>query len=147
MSRIQRDFKTIVASNLIDYSVKIISNNIYNWKILIHAKEPYDNIAELNAIIPLDYPFTAPKIKFISSIFHPNIDKKGDICLDMLKSEWKPTYTMARLIETIISMLSNPNPDDPYNIDAANLYKKDITAYNIQAKYSLMQESESKEVD
>lgn len=37
--------------------------------------------------LPDDYPMTPPKIRFLTKIYHPNIDKLGRICLDVLKGE------------------------------------------------------------
>lgn len=32
-----------------------------------------------------------PKIRFLTKIFHPNVDKLGRICLDVLKSTFAST--------------------------------------------------------
>lgn len=41
---------------------------------------------KLELFLPDDYPMVPPKIRFLTKIFHPNVDKLGRICLDVLKS-------------------------------------------------------------
>ena len=58
-----------------------------------------------------------PKIRFLTPIYHPNIDTAGRICLDSLKmppkGAWKPALNVCTLLTTIQLLMTEPNPDDP----------------------------------
>merc|ERR1712045_2605 len=70
-----------------------------------------------------DYPMSAPKVRFITRIYHPNIDKLGRICLDILKDKWSPALQIRTVLLSIQALLSAPNPDDPLANDVAELWK------------------------
>jgi ubiquitin-conjugating enzyme E2 N len=43
-------------------------------------------VFQLELFLPDEYPMMPPKIRFLTKIYHPNVDKLGRICLDVLKS-------------------------------------------------------------
>ena len=60
----------------------------YKWKGAITGPKgtPYaGGVFELDIELPEDYPFSPPKCKFKTKIYHCNIDERGAICLDILK--------------------------------------------------------------
>lgn len=62
------------------------------------------------------YPFEPPKVRFLTPIYHPNIDTGGRICLDTLKmrpaGSWTPSINIPTLLTTIRTLIAHPNGDD-----------------------------------
>ena len=75
--------------------------------------------------LPEEYPMVPPKVLFRSKIFHPNIDKLGRICLDVLKDKWSPALQIRSILLSIQALLSAPNLDDPLDQEIADFWRKD----------------------
>ncbi|KAK0152313.1 Ubiquitin-conjugating enzyme E2 N [Merluccius polli] len=78
---------------------------------------------KLELFLPEEYPMAAPKVRFITKIYHPNVDKLGRICLDILKDKWSPALQIRTVLLSIQALLSAPNPDDPLANDVAEQWK------------------------
>ena len=79
-----------------------------------------------------DYPFRRPHFRFLTKMFHPNIDPNGLVSFD--DSDWSPALTFCEIIPLIQCLLGEPNCDDFYNEYAAKLYKENRQEYNRTVK-------------
>ncbi|CAL9074625.1 unnamed protein product [Musa textilis] len=96
----------------------------FNVMILGPSQSPYEGgVFKLELFLPEEYPMAAPKVRFLTKIYHPNIDKLGRICLDILKDKWSPALQIRTVLLSIQALLSAPNPDDPLSDNIARHWK------------------------
>ena len=86
--------------------------------------------------IPSGYPLESPKLFFVTPICHPNIDfKTGEVCLDILKSDWSPSWDLMSVCRAVKLLLCDGNPSSPLNCDAASLLREgDIVGFESLAR-------------
>mmetsp|Transcript_19844 Transcript_19844/g.55343 ORF Transcript_19844/g.55343 Transcript_19844/m.55343 type:complete len:159 (+) Transcript_19844:1495-1971(+) len=101
----------------------------FNVMILGPSQSPYEGgVFKLELFLPEDYPMAPPKVRFLTKIYHPNVDKLGRICLDILKDKWSPALQIRTVLLSIQALLSAPNPDDPLADNVAQHWKSDEPA-------------------
>lgn len=94
----------------------------------------------------------APKVRFLTKIYHPNIDRLGRICLDVLKDHWSPAQRVGTILLSIQALLGAPNPADPLANDVADHWNEDEqgainTAKEWTQKYAVPKKDEKNEKD
>ena len=105
-----------------------VGDDLLTWQGIIVGPEgtPYvGGVFKLEIKFPSDYPYKAPKVTFATPIYHCNINRAGNICLDILKDKWSPDLTIGKGLLSICSLLSDPNPDDPLAPEIAEVFKND----------------------
>ncbi|KAL6757540.1 ubiquitin-conjugating enzyme/RWD-like protein [Haematococcus lacustris] len=101
----------------------------FSVMVLGPAQSPYEGgIFKLELFLPEDYPMAPPKVRFLTKIYHPNVDKLGRICLDILKDKWSPALQIRTVLLSIQALLSAPNPDDPLADNVAKHWKENEPA-------------------
>ena len=138
-NRIKKEYQDIIKEKNSNVQVKLVSNDYRHWKGRI--KGPIDTcyqggIFDVDIIIPDDYPFKPPKMKFDTKIWHPNISSvTGAICLDILKNEWTPALTIRTALISLQALMCEPVPNDPQDAVVAKQYMSDIKLFNETAKH------------
>lgn len=45
-----------------------------------------------------NFPHDPPKVKCTQKLYHPNIDHEGNVCLNILREDWKPVLNLNAVI-------------------------------------------------
>ena len=136
IGRIKKELEDLTADPPANCSAGPTNDDMFHWTATITGpvNTPYHGgLFFLDIRFPANYPFKPPKIKFITKIYHCNINSGGGICLDILKDQWSPALTINKVLLSICSLLDEPNPDDPLVPDAAELYIHNREKYNLIA--------------
>ena len=133
--RLMHDLKVAQADDSIIAGPE--EDNLFRWHATITGPvdSPWDGgIFNLVMEFSDEYPNVPPKVKFLSQVFHPNVYVDGNICLDILKTQWSPTYDVCGLLISIQSLLADPNPNSAANPEAAELHKNNRPMYEARVR-------------
>ena len=149
---LKKQFKDINTASDLGLSVGLVDeNNFYKWSVVIFG--PSDTIYEggfFKALLefPEDYPNSPPQMKFVTKMWHPNIYPDGRVCISILhppgvdkfneqeraEERWRPSLGAEEILLSVISMLNDPNPDSPANIDAAVMFRNNPDEYKSRVR-------------
>jgi len=79
--------------------------------------------------------FSAPKILFLTRIYHMNISDRGAVCIDILKNQWSPALSIFKVILSLSSLLMDPNPQDPLVPSIATEYVRNRKQHDNNARH------------
>jgi len=114
------------------------TDNLFLWNASIpgHEGSPYEGgLFRLEIHLPHDYPFSAPKILFLTRIYHMNISDRGAVCIDILKNQWSPALSIFKVILSLSSLLTDPNPQDPLVPSIATEYVRNRKQHDNNARH------------
>ena len=124
--RLQNEINELNKNPISNCSAGPVDDNLTIWQATIFGPEGtpyYGGVFYLEVKFPSEYPFKPPIMKFITPIYHCNINKSGGICLDILKEkQWSPALTISKVLLSICSLMADPNPKDPLMPDIAELF-------------------------
>jgi len=109
-------------------NIKVDESNILVWSgLLVPESPPYNKGAFIiDIVFPAEYPFKPPKVSFRTKIYHPNVDEKGQVCLPIVSAEnWKPATKTDQVIQALVALINDPEPEHPLRADLAEEYTRD----------------------
>ena len=77
--------------------------------------------------VPKSYPHDPPKVLCETTVFHPNIDMEGHVCLNILREDWKPVLTIQSVLMGLQFLMLEPNADDPLNKEASTAHSTPLS--------------------
>lgn len=111
-----------------DIRLRVKEDDLLEWVAWIRgpSETPYaEGVFELEIKATPEYPVCPPTVRFVTPVFHPNVHgTTGEVCVDILKSEWTPAWTLLAACRAVRAVLEHPNADSPLNCDAGNLIRK-----------------------
>ena len=124
--RIVKETQRLIAEPVTGISATPYADNLRYFAVSVEGPpdSPYaQGVFQMELFLPADYPMAPPKVRFLTKIYHPNVDKLGRICLGILKDKWSPALQIRTVLLSIQALLSAPNPDDPLDTGVAEMWK------------------------
>lgn len=119
------------------WSVKLVDGNSFHWraKVIGPPGSPYEaGQFWLDVFLPSDYPFNPPMIRFLTKIYHCNVNDEGQPSHDIWTTDWSPAQTVLTCLRKIVEFMVKPNPDDPMDPSLALRYRHERVSYDETAR-------------
>ncbi|KAL7017566.1 hypothetical protein ACKWTF_010437 [Chironomus riparius] len=146
--RLQKELADMRASGLRSFrDIEVDDRNILIWSgSICPDNPPYSKGAfRIEIVFPAEYPFKPPKIAFKTKIYHPNIDEKGQVCLPIISAEnWKPATKTDQVIQALVALVNEPEPEHPLRAELAEEYLKDRKKFMKNAEEFTRKHSEKR---
>ncbi|OSX62461.1 hypothetical protein POSPLADRAFT_1066163 [Postia placenta MAD-698-R-SB12] len=137
LKRIHREIADLKKEDLGAITLAPAGDNLFHWTATLPGPEGscYEGgVFQIEIHLAPDYPFSAPKVTFRTRIYHVNINDRGNICIDILKHNWSPALSLFKVILSLSSLLTDPNPKDPLVPSIATQYLRNRSQYDHTAR-------------
>ncbi|XP_034239798.1 ubiquitin-conjugating enzyme E2 S isoform X1 [Thrips palmi] len=99
------------------------------------AGTPYaGGVFRVKLALGKDFPQAPPKGFFLTRVFHPNVAKNGEICVNTLKKDWRPDLGIKHILLTVKCLLIVPNAESALNEEAGKLLLEHYEDYSQRAR-------------
>ncbi|CAJ0605475.1 unnamed protein product [Cylicocyclus nassatus] len=129
-SRVKKEVAELSGKKFIVSVAKVGNRETYNVKFKSDHPLFAHKVMTVNIDMTGDYPFRPPDVRFAHSLYHPNVDRGGDICIPILCFDnWKPATTLGDIMMSLLQLLAEPDLSRPIRFDIVEEYVKDHETY------------------
>ena len=104
LNRLRKELSELKQNPVCNCDARPDNDSLMEWTSTIIGPigTPYENgIFKLKMKFSSSYPFEAPQVRFVTKIFHPNIDSAGGICLDDVIREFTAPLSLTSGVKKI----------------------------------------------
>ncbi|KAI1798485.1 ubiquitin-conjugating enzyme/RWD-like protein [Ganoderma leucocontextum] len=137
LKRIHREIVDLKKEDLGSIKLAPSDDDLFHWTATIPGPEGsvYEGgVFQVEIVLAHDYPFSAPRMTFRTRIYHMNINERGSICIDILKHNWSPALSLFKVVLSLSSLLTDPNPKDPLVPSIATEYVRNRVQHDREAR-------------
>ena len=130
---LEKEFNRLKNSKTIQLAkCEYVENNKKRWKVVFEGpkRSPYENGFFILEFLFNKGPFpqNGPEAKFITKMFHPNVNSDGHVCINLLNS-WNPKISIEHVLYGILDILDNPVASGGYSNEAKKLLEKNVDEF------------------
>ena len=117
------------------------------WRLLLvgPSNTPYEGgVFLLYAKFPADYPQVAPEIRFVTPIYHCNVNGHGKICHSVFDRNYSADFNVRCIVDCVFGLLLTPEPEDPLDSALAQEYYDNRQEYERTAATSTREHARKK---
>mmetsp|Transcript_59053 Transcript_59053/g.86583 ORF Transcript_59053/g.86583 Transcript_59053/m.86583 type:complete len:207 (+) Transcript_59053:88-708(+) len=137
LNRLIKEVKEYTKAPVSDIKLQINEENFTDLRADISgpAETPFEGgCFRMKLVFGPDFPAAPPKGFFITPIFHPNVAKNGEICVNTLKKDWKAECKLSHILMVVRCLLIEPNPESALNEEAGRMFMEDYQSYAQRAR-------------
>ncbi|XP_028402984.1 ubiquitin-conjugating enzyme E2 2-like [Dendronephthya gigantea] len=139
--RILKEFQTIQASKPHGIEVSVPTDSIYIWEAKFAAPDQslYKGATlKIQIVLPEEYPLSPPTIRFLTPVFHVNIEQSsGHVCLGFVSADkWNPTNGVEDVLRAVFSLLITPEVETAQDQRMLGIFKDSKRIYDRRAQES-----------
>ncbi|CAD6338465.1 unnamed protein product [Miscanthus lutarioriparius] len=137
--RLHKDISELNLPKTTSISFPNGKDDLMNFEIIIRPDEGYymGGTFVFSFQVSPSYPHDPPKVKCKTKVYHPNIDLEGNVCLNILREDWKPVLNINTVIYGLNLLFTQPNDEDPLNHEAAVVLRDNPKMFEANVKRAM----------